>query len=164
MGDPLRISSWRSLYCSFFSFSGIVRCYFKCVLKSIFSITSAARCKKNTTTKTIQFAWKLLFLGRSTELKLWSIDEETRKLKKLGFPRRDMNSKLDFREKRQGFDGKKPNWNTLWRIMSCDINKLVCEVRCTEKYSCISIFALILKLLAQIASMFSGKYFYSQYL
>ena len=59
----------------------------------------------------------------------------------LGFPRCETNSKLDFRGKRQGFDGKKPNWNALWRNISRDISKLVCEVRRTENCSCISIFA-----------------------
>ena len=29
-----------------------------------------------------------------------------------------MNSKLDFKGKKQGFDGKKPNWNALWTNMS----------------------------------------------
>ena len=47
---------------------------------------------------------------------------ETGKLVNLGFPWCKMNSKLDFREKRQGFNGKKPNWNTLWRTISRDIN------------------------------------------
>ena len=40
-----------------------------------------------------------------------------------------------------------------------DINKLVWKVRRTENCTCISIFALILKLLTQTASMFSVKYF-----
>ena len=35
--------------------------------------------KKNTTTTTVQLAWKLLFLGCSTVLKLWSIGGKTRK-------------------------------------------------------------------------------------
>ena len=42
----------------------------------------------------------------------------TGKLINLGFPRCKTNSKLDFRGKRQGFDGKKPNWNALWRNIS----------------------------------------------
>ena len=66
--------------------------------------------KKNTTTTTVQFACKLLFLGRSTEQKLWPIDEETRTPILLGCPRCKLNSKLDFKKKRRGFDGKKPNW------------------------------------------------------
>ena len=45
----------------------------------------------------------------------------------------------------------------------CMTSKLVWEVRCTEYCSCVSIFARILKLLAQIASMFSLNYFCSQY-
>ena len=57
---------------------------------------SAAICKKkkNTTTRTVQFACKLLFLGRSTEQKLWSISEETRTPIRLGWPRCELNSKL----------------------------------------------------------------------
>ena len=35
--------------------------------------------KKNTTTTTVQLAWKLLFLGSRTVLKLWSIGGKTRK-------------------------------------------------------------------------------------
>ena len=45
----------------------------------------------------------------------------TGKLTNLGFPRCETNSKLDFRGKRQAFDGKKPNWNALWRNISRDI-------------------------------------------
>ena len=74
---------------------------------------SAAICKKkkkNTTTTTVQFACKLLFLGRSTEQKLWPIDEETRTPILLGCPRCKLNFKLDFKKKKTGFDGKKPNW------------------------------------------------------
>ena len=70
---------------------------------------------------------------------------------KIGFLRWKVNSKLDFREKRQSFDGKKQNWDTMRRNISRDINKLVCEVRRTENCSFISIFTLILKpLLAQV--------------
>ena len=74
---------------------------------------SAALYKKKTTTTTttVEFACKLLFLGRSTEQKLWSIGEETRTPIHLGGPRCELNSKLDFQKKnKKGFDGKKPNW------------------------------------------------------
>ena len=74
----------------------------KSVWESIFSIMSAAICKKkNTTTTTVQFACKLLFLGRSTEQKLWSIGEETRTPIHLGWPRCELNSKLDFKKKKK---------------------------------------------------------------
>ena len=72
---------------------------------------SAAICKKkNSTTTTAQFACKLLFLCHSTEQKLWSIGEETRTPIHLGWPQCELNSKLDFKKKRRGFDSKKPNW------------------------------------------------------
>ena len=62
----------------------------------------------------------------------------------------------------QGFDGKSLTETHLGQTY-CVTSKLVCEVRCSEYCPCISIFAHILKLLAQIASMFSLKYFCSQY-
>ena len=73
---------------------------------------SAAICRKKkfATTTTVQFACKLLFLCHSTEPKLWSIGEETRTPIHLGWPRCELNSKLDLKKKRRGFDGKKPNW------------------------------------------------------
>ena len=46
----------------------------------------------------------------------------TGKLINLGFTCWKTNSKLDFRGKRQGFDGKKPNWNALWRNILRDIS------------------------------------------
>ena len=55
--------------------------------------------KKNATTTTVQFACKLLFLCHSTEPKLWSIGEETRTPIHLGWPRCELNSKLDFKKK-----------------------------------------------------------------
>ena len=62
---------------------------------------SAALYKKKTTTTTttVEFACKLLFLGRSTEQKLWSIGEETRTPIHLGWPRCELNSKLDFKKR-----------------------------------------------------------------
>ena len=51
-----------------------------------------------------------MFLCCSTEQKFWSIGEETRTTIHLGWPRCELNSKLDFKKKRRGFDGKKPNW------------------------------------------------------
>ena len=62
---------------------------------------SAAICRKkrNATTTTVQFACKLLFLCHSTEPKLWSIGEETRTPIHLGWPRCELNSKLDFKKK-----------------------------------------------------------------
>ena len=88
----------------------------------------------------------------------------TCKLINFGFPRCETISKLDFRGKRQGFDSKKPNRNALWGNISRDIKQtlLRSESR-AENCSCISIFARILKLIAQIASMFTVKYFCSQY-
>ena len=60
--------------------------------------------------------------SRSTELKFWFIGREfNRHADKFGFPRYKTNSKPDLRGKRQGFDGKKPNWNALWRNISRDI-------------------------------------------
>ena len=69
-----------------------------------------------------------------------------------------LNCKLDFREKVQSFHCKKANWNALWATFLSDLNKLVCEVRCSDHCLFISTFARILKLLAQIASLFSIKY------
>ena len=74
---------------------------FKRPLKSIFCIISAAgfRKKKNKTTQ------KKLTSGRSIELK-FDIDG---KQINLGFPPYKTHYKLDFRGKRQGFDGIKSN-------------------------------------------------------
>ena len=83
-----------------------------------------------------------MFLGRSTELKLWSISGKTRKLIKLGFPLCEMNSKLDFSEKRQGFD-RKSQTETHSGESYCATNKLVCKVRCTVKNSLVSRFLLL---------------------
>ena len=92
------------------------------------------------------------------DLSAWNL---TGKLINLFFPRWITNSKLDSRRKRQGFQDKKQNWNALLRTYGAmDISV---AVRRTENCSCISIFAHILKLLAQIDSMFSAKYFCSQY-
>ena len=144
MGNPPRISSWRSLFCSFFSFLFLLFCVscgviFNSVVKSIFSIISSAGFKK-IKTQTWQYSSLENYYtsGRSTEN--WNFDLSagniTGKLINLGFPRWKTNSKLDFRGKRQGFDGKKPNWNALWRNISRDIlSKLVCEVRRTENCS-----------------------------
>ena len=64
--------------------------------------------------------------GRSTELKLWSIGGEfNRQTNKFGFPWCITNSKLDSRGKRQGFDYKKPDCNSLWRIIWRDILKQI---------------------------------------
>ena len=80
----------------FGALSGVI---FKRVLKSIFSIISAAgfRKKKNNTKK--------LTSGLSIELKF----DTDGNLINLGFPRYKTHYKLDVRGKRQGFDGKKPN-------------------------------------------------------
>ena len=86
---------------------------------------------------TVQFALKLVFLGRSTELKLWSIRGETRKLIKLGFSLCEINSKLDFSEKRQGFDCKSQT-ETHSEESYCTTNKLIFKVRCTEKNALVS--------------------------
>ena len=45
---------------------------------------------------------------------LWSLGGENAKINWV-FPQHKMNSKVAFREKGQGFDNKKPNWNALWR-------------------------------------------------
>ena len=143
--DPLQISLWGSqlFFFSFPSFLPIPRCYFQSVLKNILSIISVTRCKKkNTTTMTVQFALKLVFLGRSTELKLSSISVKTRKLIKLGFPLCEMNSKLDFSEKRRGFD-RKSQTETHSGESYCATNELVCKVRCTEKNALVSRFLLL---------------------
>ena len=98
------------------------------------------------------------------DLSAWNL---TGNLINLFFPRCITNSNLDSRRKRQGFLDKKPNWNALWRniimVRLTYPKQLVCAVRRPENCSCISIFAQILKLLAQIDSMFSVKYFCSQY-
>ena len=69
---------------------------FKRVLKSIFSIISAAGFRKKT---------KQLTSGLSIELKF----DTDGNLINLGFPRYKTHYKLDFRGERQGFDSKKPN-------------------------------------------------------
>ena len=48
-----------------------------------------------------------------------SAEDSTSKLTNLGFPNNEFQAR--FQGKRQGFDGKKPNWNALWRNMSRDI-------------------------------------------
>ena len=54
--------------------------------------------------------------SHSTELKFWFNGREFNlQTNKFGFPRYKTNSKPDLRGKRQGFYGKKPNWNSLWR-------------------------------------------------
>ena len=77
---------------------------FKRVLKSIFSIISAAgfRKKKNNNNKKNT---KKLTLGRSIAL---TSDTDGDPIN-FGFPRYKTHYKLDVRGKRQGFDGKKPN-------------------------------------------------------
>ena len=51
---------------------------------------------------------------RSMEPKLWSIGEENAKLN-VGFLWCEMNPRFDFREKKQGFNGKKPRTDTHFR-------------------------------------------------
>ena len=75
------------------------------------------------------------------------------------FPRCKMNAKLCSKEKRQGFHNKKSKLNVIWRNIMCNQNKLVGEVRHTDNCSFVSLFTCTLKLLAQIALMFSVKYF-----
>ena len=66
-----------------------------------------------------------------------------------------MNSKLDFRLKKDKVSRviKKPNHNARFREASRDTfisKQFVCEVKCTEHCSCILIFALFWKILAQM--------------
>ena len=75
---------------------------FKRVLKSIFSIISAAGFRKKNKK---QNNTKKLTSARSIELKF----DTDGNLINLGFPRYKTHYKLDVRGKRQGFDGKKPN-------------------------------------------------------
>ena len=53
-----------------------------------------------------------------------------------------MNSKLDFTEKRQGFD-RKSQTETHSGESYCATNELVCHVRCTEKNALVSRFLLL---------------------
>ena len=76
---------------------------FKRVLKSIFSIISAAGFRKKKNKK--QNNTKKLTSSRSIELKF----DTDGNLINLSFPRYKTHYKLDCRGKRQGFDGKKPN-------------------------------------------------------
>ena len=126
MGNPPRISSLRSLRCSFFSssFLRIVWCYFWKYVESIFSIILAAGFRKKLKHgNTVRV--KIIFSLLRVVVQNWNFDLSagnlTGKLINLGFPQLKTNSKPDFRGKRQGFDGKKPNWNALWRNMSHDI-------------------------------------------
>ena len=91
----------------------------------MFSIISAARFRrkkhKHGSTVRVKIIISLL---RAVVLN-WNFDLSagnlTDKLINLGFPRCKTNSKLDFRRKRQGYDGKKPTWNALWRNISRDL-------------------------------------------
>ena len=97
----------------------------------------------------------LWFTGAETSL--WSNAGGKTKLT-VGLPRCNRNWKMYFKRK-QCCDGKKPNWNALPTRIIRDLGKLVCEVRCTDKCSFTSTFALILKPLVHIPSMVSVKYF-----
>ena len=81
-------------------FGALCGVIFKRVLKSIFSIISAAGFRKKKQNNT-----KKLTSGLSIELKF----DTDGNLINLGFPRYKTHYKLDVRGKRQGFDGKKPN-------------------------------------------------------
>ena len=95
--------------------------------------------------------------GRSTELKLWSIGGEfNRQTNKFGFS-------TVYHEFRARFRGGKDKFWTIKAKLKRTLEKLVCAKRRTENCPCISIFAHILKLLAQIDLMFSVKYFCGQY-
>ena len=126
MGNPPRISSWRSLLCSFFSSSSflpILKEYWKKYL-ALFRPLDLE--KKKDTNTAVQFAWNFITktLYRAV-VQNWNFDlsagQLTGKLITLDFPRCKTNSKLDLRGKRQGFYGKKPNWNALWRNISREI-------------------------------------------
>ena len=166
MGNPPQISSWRSLLCSSFLlllFCLLCGVIFKSVLKAYLALfwpLDLEKKHKHGNTVRVKITFSLL----RAVLQNWNFDLSagnlTGKLINLGFPRLKTNSKTDFREKRQGFISKKPNWNALWRNMSHDItgNKQTRLRSQTHwKLLCISIFARTLKLLAQIASMFSCK-------
>ena len=58
----------------------------------------------------------------------------------------------------QGFHGKNKNWNELPTGIA-DRSKLICKVRHNENCSCILSFALILKMMVQIALIFSVENF-----
>lgn len=91
------------------------------------------------------------------EPSLWSDGGKRTKLT-VGLLRCNTTWQVDFKRK-QCYDGKKPNWNTLPTGITRDRSKLVCEVRRTDKCSFTSPFALILKPLVHIPSMVSVKYF-----
>ena len=100
------------------------------------------------------YVWKkkvciqLRFNGRSmygAETSLWSIGGENARLI-LSLLRRNINSKVDFREK----------LSKVLRIKSRTVDRR--KLRRTGKCYFISIFPLVVKLMTQIASMFSVKY------
>ena len=78
----------------------------------------------------------ILFLGRSTEQKLWYIGKETRTPihLTLGSSTVWIEFQTRFQKKKTRFRLlKKAKLNkTLWRIISGDIHKLVCKVRCKK--------------------------------
>ena len=67
---------------------------------------------------------------------------ENQEANKIGFSTVWMNSKLDFSEKRQGFDHKSQT-ETHSGQSYCATNELVCKVRCTEKNALLSRFLLL---------------------
>ena len=123
MGNPPRISSWRSLLCSFFSSSSFfaycavlsLKLYWKAYL-ALFRPLDLERKHKHGSTVRVKI---LISLLRVVVVQNWNFDLSagnlTGKLINLGFPRCITNSKRDSRRKRQGFHDKKPNWNAFWR-------------------------------------------------
>ena len=124
MGNPPRISSWRSLLCSFFfsssSFLPIVWCLslkvcWKAYL-ALFRPLDLERKHNHGSTVRVKIIISLL---RVVVVQNWNFDLSagnlTGKLINLGFPWCITNSKRDSRRKRHRFHDKKPNWNAFWR-------------------------------------------------
>ena len=161
MGNPPRISSWRSLLCFFFSSSLFfaycvvlfLKEYWKAYL-ALFRRLDLKKILKKKTRRKYSKSPSQPFLSSSRKLRcvtslktaaketssseiiislLWAVVQNwnfdlsagnlTGKRINLGFPWCITNSKLDSRGKRQGFDYKKPNWNSLWRIIWRNILK-----------------------------------------
>lgn len=84
---------------------------YKSVLKIIFSIVSAGGFRKKKKQGSAVRVKSIILRATETMIHRRGKRQRRSRLAKvnLGFPRCKMNSKLDFREKRQGFDSKKPN-------------------------------------------------------
>ena len=103
-------------------FSVLCSVIFKSVLKSIISIISATWFRKNRKHKhgsTVRL--KIIILRAIVQNFDLSAGNLNGKLINLGFPGCETKFQARFQGKRQGFDGKKPYWNALWRNISRDI-------------------------------------------